>query len=255
MAAKPSDESQSSAEAIRLNVSETYLALGAGAPGAVVVRSERAWTCRSAFDHPIGNFAVYLSLSDDDVRYLADSANGTPDYRIYYMTGDRPADLPRRLEELGLIERYALTGLELEEQPRDSSELLQRCRDDVQVQETAQFMVDTFFWRSAGSLRATLALILADAGKRGHEFYFAKDKRGYLAAASLSITGNVAGLYNLCVRPRERGRGLGSEAVHQLSRISLARGDRLVCQCDRGLVQWYERLGFAQASELRAYSS
>ncbi len=242
------------AEAIRLNVCETYLALGGLAPEAMVEKRPDRWQCLSPFCHPIANFAAHFDISDMGVAQIAAIAKGVPHFRAYVTPGDSPRNLGELLEARGLSAKYRLTGMEATVYATSAPTVLCRALDGDSIRETARFMVDTFFWRSPESLRKPLVQLLKKSAANGHEFYFAGSD-SIEAAATLSITGGIAGLYNLCVRPDCRSKGIGSDMVRQLSNICLQRAHRLVLQCDGALAPWYGGLGFSEGAQLVAYAS
>jgi ribosomal protein S18 acetylase RimI-like enzyme len=244
------------AEAVRNNVCQTYLDLGRCSPGSVLDVSPSRSVCRCAqFRHPIANFAARFDLTDEEVPAVASWARADQDFRIYVMTGDCPNDLRSRFEALGLAERYHLSGMVYRGPAADSTNLLSLASTTEEIGGTARFMVDTFFWRSPKSVRKPLVDVLIASASIGHEHYFWSDGLGPGVAATLTVYGDVAGLYNLCVRSDLRGRGLGASATMHIVAEAQQRGLDLVLQCDEGLVGWYRGLGFAVESQLFALSS
>lgn len=249
------DKHLTSAQAIRKSVCETYLTLARGAPNAKITVDENYWSCSSTFAHPIANFAGHFNLRDGQVKEIAAKAKMNANFRAYVIDGDSPDDLSMRFEEHGLVLRYELQGMEAAlDGVAVEEEVLARVETTDELESTARFMVDTFFWRSPASIKNPLSRLLTASGSAGHEFYFAEDNRGIFAAATLAISGGVAGLYNLCIRPDRRLSGAGSACVRQLMSVASVRQLRLVLQCDVSLVPWYRRLGFSHGAQLQAYS-
>lgn len=245
-----------SAQAIRLNVCETYFVLGSHAPGARAEKTPEMWLCQSDFAHPIANFAAHFDLNGDESFYrVVAFAKAAPYFRAYAIPGDSPNAIASRFEREGLSPRYRLIGMESASVNGNPESVVRLVTDSVSITETAEFMVRVFFWKSPDSVKQPLAKLLAYSALAGHEFFQTKDEAGLEAAATLSITGDVAGLYNLCVRPDSRSKGIGSAIVRQLQQECRNRGLRLVLQCDEALVPWYAMLGFSEAAQVIAYAS
>lgn len=240
-------------EALRENVGETYISLGRNAPGAKVAQTDSMWSCSSRFAHPIGNFAAHFRLSPRELGHVVSIAEAKPHFRAYVMDGDLPVNLGKQLEKAGLKPRYALVGMVAGMRTEPGHPVLERDLSKDRVEVTSKFVSDTFFWRSDRGTKRSLATLLA-ASADTQEFYSLSDASGTVAAAALSITGGVAGLYNLCVRLDRRSAGIGSSAVSQMIRLAAQRKLRLVLQCEDSLASWYSALGFEKGAELVAYS-
>lgn len=241
-------------EAMRLNVGETYMALGRNAPAARARKTPSAWWCESPFKHPMGNFAVHFNLSDAGFRKVADTAKRVEYFRAFVLTGDQPIDICERLEALDLKAKYSFPGFVWNGKAKPGDEVLERNIDFAEVGETAAFIVQNFFWRSPEPARRALTQLVG-AASSVQEFYSCRDEEGIAAAAVLSVTDGIVGLYNLCVREDLRSKGLGSSILSQICRAAEYRGLRLILQAEEGLVSWYGKHGFVRVAELRAYSS
>ncbi|MEJ5172044.1 MAG: GNAT family N-acetyltransferase, partial [Fimbriimonadales bacterium] len=71
-----------------------------------------------------------------------------------------------------------------------------------------------------------------------------------VGAVMLHRTPRALGLYNLCVAPWMRGRGLGACIVRQVQTDACRAGVPVVLQCRSELVPWYRRLGFRSVADL-----
>ncbi|MCH8274801.1 MAG: GNAT family N-acetyltransferase [Armatimonadetes bacterium] len=236
------------AQALRHNVSETYLALAGGIPDTHIVRSPAYWLCTSSFEHPIANLAVRLDLSPRDADELAHEARENPVLRIYVLPEDEPPHLRDMLRERNLADVHRLTGMVLEQAPTKAEEVARRAEGPA-LDRAIRFIIDNFFWSTPGGTRDRLVEAVRSAVGVPHEFYVIEDDAGVLSAATLTLTGEVAGLYNVCVRPAERGRGIGSKVVLQLASAVRRRGLHLVLQCEPSLAAWYGGLGFESVGE------
>lgn len=242
-------------EALRLNVCATYMALGSNAPGAIIHRGEDFWSCVCPLAHSIANFATHFNLSGEGVQQVIEMARTAPYFRMYLTPGDSPPDINKRLEYAGFTERYRLIGMELQGDTMPGEKLLVRVESRPSLTFITEFMIETFFWTTPRSFREPLSKVLEASSNSGQEFYVCEDSHGVLAGATLSVTGDVAGLYNVCVRPEKRGRGIGSAVVRQLACEARDRNLRLVLQCEPGLANWYKHLSFGVIGELVAYST
>ncbi|RYG43884.1 N-acetyltransferase, partial [bacterium] len=77
-----------------------------------------------------------------------------------------------------------------------------------------------------------------------------RDRAGIVGAMMISATGETLGLYNLCVAPRKRGAGVGTELVRWVRAHSPIP---VTLQCDRRLESWYRKIGFRTEGALRFF--
>ena len=116
---------------------------------------------------------------------------------------------------------------------------------------TAVFTADEalvpFTTPSVEDIRAFLAR--SDGGA-----YVAASRGVNVGTASFVLEGNVVHLFRLAVDERWRRRGVGTALVGAIEDIARARGAAVVyLQTPRvlGLIEWYERLGYAVDREER----
>jgi hypothetical protein len=203
--------------------------------------------------HSIGNFA--LNFRGDDLPEKAVlKAFANPHFRLFFMDGDSPIDLSDRAEAEGLRMRYELTGMGLSRLRGNERLELLRAKDADDARNVAAFMADTFFWQSPRASRHRLAQIMCSCFPR-HEFYSLLDDHGIAAAGTLTLDGEVIGLYNLCVRHDLRSQGLGTRLTTELSRLAQPRADHVVLLCGEDLIPWYARIGYEKVGSLLAYSA
>jgi GNAT superfamily N-acetyltransferase len=238
-------------QALRKNVVETYIALARCAPDSRVEQTEAACVCRSSIRHPIGNFAIGFcgtELPDEIVKVAMDH----PFFRLFFLPGDAPDGLEALASNRGLRLRFELNGMALgEAQPMEADV---HEADAAGVGEIADFIADTFFWRSAAKNRGALARIMAAAHPK-HRFFYETDGKGILAAGTLTLDEDCVGLYNLCVRDDARSRGVGAAFVAELSRRAKRLADHVALLCDESMVPWYSRQGYRQVGSVRAFSA
>lgn len=241
-------------EALRNNFAETMIGLARGAPKVRIFKRDGYWMSRSPFEHPIANFAVRLDVNRQEINTLVRMAKRNPFFRIYVMPRDNPAEIENEFESRGLVSSFRIVGMALEEPPR-SVDMLARVAMREEREEIFRFIVEHFFWKSPRSIQTMLLRVMSRAKTPYHEMYVVRDRRGISAAGGLIVTGDTAGLYNICVRNDLRGKGLGSELVRQMSWLAASRGLKVVLQCEQDLENWYFSLGFATLGEITAYSS
>jgi predicted N-acetyltransferase YhbS len=64
--------------------------------------------------------------------------------------------------------------------------------------------------------------------------------------------GSSVGLFNLCVRPELRRKGLGAKLVRAVQAAASATGKPVVLQCEPDLAPWYKTLGFEPVGTVEA---
>lgn len=239
-------------DALRRSVIATYLALARNAPSAKVERVDGIWLCTSAIRHPIGNFAIGFDGPAMPER-VVEEAMQKPHFRAFFLPGDRPDDLEQQAVGAGLRERYALTGMILD-QPFPHREAIIEAETEETVERVTGFITDTFFWRSHRRSRQLLSQVMAAAHPQ-HRYFYLEDEVGIIAAGTLTLDAEVIGLYNLCVRGDARSQGVGSSFTSELSHRAKDLGDHVALLCDDSLVPWYSRQGYRQIGSLRALSA
>ena len=238
--------------ALRPSVIHTYVSLATQSPGAKIESIEGVTMCRSAIKHPIGNFAIDFAGTTLPPE-VVNEALARNHFRLYFLPGDSPQDLERLAETAGLRLRYELAGMALATPCEGEADV----REAVTAEEAlsvATFITETFFWRSPPKSRATLAGIMA-ASHPDHRYFYEEDKKGILAAGTLTLDAEVIGLYNLCVRGDARSRGVGSSFAAELGRRAKASAEHVTLLCDWDLIPWYSRQGYVQVGSLRAFGA
>lgn len=231
------------AELCRENILATYLSLATALPEAEVVQGpDYAW-CLSDIPLALCNFAIDFR-SDRDVVEVAEQlhqiAEQRPVFRIFLCDGDRPSDLSQVLRSRGMT-RYAHLASLMSSEGNPTEADLQLCESHHDREDTAAFMVANFFWRRDSLLRDK---IVASTVNSPHRLYRMQSSGQTVAAVMITETPRTHGLYNLCVDPRMRNRGLGSQIVAACRAAAVAAGKPLALQADHSLAGWYAKLGF-----------
>jgi GNAT superfamily N-acetyltransferase len=170
--------------------------------------------------------------------------------------GDRPADLLRRLEGLGLERaeselamaleldglpgrpRASLGGLEIR-RAGSRAELAEFARISAENWTPPDANVEIFYRRSADDL------LRPDCPQR---FFVARLEGVAVAAVEVTVAAGAAGVYNLSTRAAWRGRGIGSVLLETALRDAAdsRRATAGVLQAAEAGVGLYRRLGFVQ---------
>jgi hypothetical protein len=113
----------------------------------------------------------------------------------------------------------------------------------------AGFMARQFFSRMPKQGRDAIAEATA-AGS--HTLWTVGPPRSPEAAVMLVEQSGAVGLFNLCVRPDLRRKGLGAGIVRAVQRSAAGLGRPVVLQCEPELAPWYARLGFEPVGTVEA---
>lgn len=240
-------------KSVRDNLAETYMTLGTASPGVRESRTDERWMCRSEIKHPVGNFAARFHLTPEGIRELTAIGRRDHWFRIYVCDGDEPESLVDDFCAMGADVRYELVVSAVDSDVHGSQAgPLTLVEEDSHMSQAFDLIVQSFFTPAEIWVRQHMKRALRHSLTQGHEFWSAYDSRGATAAATLVTAAGVIGLYNLCVRPDLRNRGLGSEIVQQMIGEARKRGKTLMLQCEPGLVGWYRRLGMVPIARTRA---
>ncbi|MCB8933636.1 MAG: GNAT family N-acetyltransferase [Chthonomonadaceae bacterium] len=233
-----------------LNLATTYLALGKSSEGSTVFEESGFGGCLGPTPHPVCNFAVGLNLGPSDPARLAEIASARPQFNIYACPTDRPPDLGAQLEREGFRNAYRLRQMIARGGSAASGIVPSEVRSPSGRDETAGFMMREFFGRSDGPSRD--AVRRATAAAEELELHCFDEAGETVAAAMLSRSEGMVGLYNLCVRRDRRGRGWGG-AVVQWALSTASEKEWVTLQCDGVLESWYAKLGFRSIGSVEVY--
>lgn len=236
------------------NLRETYSSLAVATPGTTVRRTGNVVVAEGDLAHPICNFVLLDRGEAEDPRHEVGWAPGRPFLNVYWpVAGERFGD--RRLKIAGLervhsLEVMVAPGRILGHPVRLTMREAEASADRDRL---AMFMADRFFGRYREAMRAGIARSTSEA--QSLRLFATPDLDRPVGAVLLTETEGALGLYNLCVRPEERGRGLGAEIVRWVLAAAHARGERVTLQCDDRLAGWYRRFGFATVGRLVVFSA
>lgn len=239
--------------ALRMNASETFLALALAVKNTEVIRTPHYWVCTNPLNHPIANFAIHLDVTEEGLQQLLLRARRTQNFRIYVLPGDTPEGLKNLLIQQGLSLASSMVGMYLHTPPTAPPPVARLAFPD-ELPGVSAFIVQNFFWDSPKVVRQAFQSALVNARAVPHEFYVSAVGNQIVAVGTLTFSNGVAGLYNVCVHPHHRNRGLGSALVRQLSDIATQKNCPLVLLCEPELKVWYQSLGFEEIGESQAFS-
>ncbi|MFN8140379.1 MAG: GNAT family N-acetyltransferase [Fimbriimonadales bacterium] len=236
------------------NAKATYLGLAQQAPGFRVAETDAYTLVSSSFAHPVDNFAIGLSLDGSSAHELASIAHRNATFRIHNFPTDSPVEVPQLLIAESLEELYAMRLMVFKGEPPSSPAVAREAKPG-DLEKVIRFIVANFFWSSPVIIRETMAEIMLGAATRMGTHYLVESGDALVACASLVTTPGAAGIYNVCVRPEERKKGLGGNLVHQL--VAEARLQELLpcLQTDPDLESWYIQLGFRTVGSVRVFGA
>jgi GNAT superfamily N-acetyltransferase len=231
------------------NLSRTYFALGLALPGSRRVTGEHFEACVGPTPHPVCNFAIWQGEDDADAASLVHASDGFDAFHVYLLSG---AGSENPLRRAGMHLQYELVQMVANPGPQEGEPvpLLQADTGEARA-AVARFMVDQFFPRQRRGFRT----MVQQATTSAHELplFFAAERNAIAAALMLCHSPEMVGVYNLCVSPGQRNRGLGSAMVRWAGDLAAAQGARVTLQCDRRLEPWYERLGYRRIGSVRVF--
>ena len=220
-----------------LNLVGTYFRLGHATPGAQIWKEDGFRICTGAFEHPICNFAADLNLSQRSLDRLLEIASTRSSFNVYLLPGDEPRDVAEILADAGFRVGHTLHQMTAQPVTRPCGVDLVEAVTVHQRARVARFMVDQFFSRQAQAFRRRVAETTCAATEM--PLYTVEDRGRIIAAAMLSESSGVLGVYNLCVAAAFRGRGWGTELLQGVVNIGAKKNLPVVLQCESSLRPWY----------------
>lgn len=230
------------------NIERTYLAIGRRTPGARTVCGEGWVCCLSDLDHPICNFGVVRSDSEFDADGLRRLIADKKAFNLYSFRS-LPADDLDRVRGMGFAPTYRLLQLfragALEGPAAELAEA-----EGQERMRVAEFMVRQFFFRQSRAIRQNISQATAECEL---PLYWSNWQGQTVGAVMLCPEAGVLGLYNLCIDPDMRSRGLGSATVRAILRVASQYERPVVLQCDAVLESWYGGLGFSKLGTVEVF--
>lgn len=237
---------------VRENLIATYLAIGRTFPGAMVRETEAFVLLLSDLNHPSGNFAARLSLdpwSAADLRRLAASRDS---FQAVALAEDAPEHLTELLRRAGFKVVQRLVSMVAHPSEAKPEIGMAYCTEPEERLEAGRFIAEAFFSREPIPIRQAMAEALANAPSLAVHSHIARER--IVAAVTLARDADVLGIYNLCVAPAQRGKGLGSAIVRWCLALAAQEGRPVCLQCTPALEPWYAHLGFTRSSAVTVWS-
>ncbi|MBS1704443.1 MAG: GNAT family N-acetyltransferase [Armatimonadetes bacterium] len=240
-------------EAARQNVIHTYLDLARTLPEAVLSHTEGFWSCQSKVPIVLANFAIGFDSDNLEATISALEINAAirPSYRVFVVTGDRPSDLAVHLESGRFQKRSQLSELICENVRVEAPLELVEYSDRSSRMRIAKFMIGNFFWRRDAASRDR---IIEATARSTHRLLCFEGTRGPIAAVMLTESDHTLGLYNLCVDPLHRRKGIGTQIFLACATRASMDGKRLVLQTEDVLKPWYLRCGCKEFGEVCSFA-
>lgn len=243
----------------RINVCKTYLELGRQMPGTEIEETLWFHAAMSTTPYAFCNFVIGMDADEENWPNAMESIRvrleRRPSMRVFALSQDRPEGWWASLPMLQLTPSHHLVQMAWEGAPVGAAVPLgehgQLCTQAAERESVAEFMVNQFFGMSETLFRRAVrgATLQSD-----HMLFRWSEHGETIGAAMLSSTEGCLGLYNLCVLPRARRCGWGSEMVRTLQLFAFDRGLPLIMQCDPSLKAWYSVLGFEEIGAMTGFS-
>lgn len=239
---------------VRANALETYLGLVEPVDGAVASHTHGFTLVRGPGVFSFCNFAAGFDVPSEDLgcalQALKENAEQCPNFYVFSITGDSPADFERSLVGSGFEPRQALTSMAWSGVAPGPTLTLERAVSTKDRLSAAEFMARQFFWQMPEEAKS--AISMATAASR-HLLLTVGPATGPEAAVMLVPYGGTLGLFNLCVKPARRGSGLGTGIVQAIQYEAARSGSAVVLHCGGHLVPWYLSLGFGEVGTVATF--
>ncbi len=228
----------------RTNIVDTYTKLAQVMPGVTVRDFGHHLRAESKLDMVMGNFAIRFDASSENLTECLDdlelAARRHRTFRIFLLDGDRPSSLRFLLEGRGFLHQDQMHQLACLTDGENPPEMLEATAPDERT-AISQFMVRCFFLRRDPGLRRVVTRATADSG---HRLFYLGSLQDPLGAVMLTESPGSVGLYNLCVSPPHRERGLGGQILRFARHFAFRSGSPILLQCHPSLTIWYAKQGF-----------
>lgn len=234
------------------NLVETYLRLGQAIPGTVLWETDAFIGCEGTFPYAAANFVVARKLDPWAARRLQEHAARCRSFYAYVLPGEQAVHHRELLSRAGFERAYRLAMM-VAERPLPGDFPLRTAETLADRLVVAEFMVNQFFTDQSPSFRQCLAAATARA--EGPSLHYIAEREQILGAVMLSPGGSDWGVYNLCVAPSRRNRGIGGNILLGALALAQARGSLVTLQCSPSLEDWYKCRGFAAIGWVDAYYS
>lgn len=239
----------------RENLLATYCSLADGNELTTVVTEEGYTSAHGPVHLSFCNFAAGF---DDTPGHLGrmialgERARRQSGLWVFVTDADRPVEINADLMAQGFVRRQRQTQMVATAPMARPGVKLIPAETPEARQDTARFMADQFFLRTGPLGRRDIASATARSDRA---LWRCEGQGGLLmGAVMMSESASAVGLYNLCIAPDRRGRGLGASIVATVQEFAADRGKPLVLQCDPPMEAWYARLGFADFGHVTAYT-
>lgn len=241
------------AGAASANVVQTYCELASGVLEGRRWREAGFLACVSPLEHPMGNFAANLDLTPTSAERLVRIATGKAHFNVYSMPVDLPSDRDRILRNAGFVRTQEFVQM-VAQPPLDEPKLtLTRAATLHDRGRIADFMVEQFFSRHPRRIKEQIAETTARVTRL--ELLGLCRDGNFFAAAMISRTEGMTGIYNVCVDSGVRGLGIGSGLIREILAVCSQRQTCATLQCDAKLEQWYRAFGFSRSGIIRVYAA
>jgi GNAT superfamily N-acetyltransferase len=239
----------------RANLVTTYLALGSAVPGARLVAAGGFTLCTAPVELAMANFAMDFAETlspvqlDGALRQIVHAARTHSALRVFDLPGPKPDGFLTALARAGLTLRHEMVQMCALEPAAGPVAKWTECGSRPEREAIARFMAGQFF----PTLDAKRRKVVIEATAQLGRLFYSGRPEVPVAACTLVETEGAAGIYNLCVAPEHRRRGVGGAFVRASRQWAAETGRRTVLQCDPCLTGFYATLGFVANGWIGTY--
>jgi predicted GNAT family acetyltransferase len=233
------------------NLTDTYMALGRASGKGEEIVGSGIHGYASSFPHPISNFAIANDVTPNIAADLKRIAETRSAFHVYLYSEVAGRLAKTHLRKQGFRNTHVLQVMSTAPIVPPGGLPIDRAESDERRDGVSQFMLSQFPSTYPDWIRDEVRH--ATAAAEGLDLYSMAENGEIVAAMMLRRNDSCIGLYNLCVKAEERGRGLGRLLVTMAKRYASNLRVPLILQCDRSLVSWYQALGFVKTGKIEVY--
>jgi GNAT superfamily N-acetyltransferase len=225
---------------IAQNLRETYFRIGAAGPDVETRECPEFAACRSPHRHPTCNFAVVSLVQPEVLVEVVRWGEASKPFNVYTYSGLDDPPLDDLMGRFGLRSSTMLLAMSGGVGRRHENIEWTIAEGAAERLAVTTFMAQQFFSVQPAAIRDVVALSTAHSGIP----LASANLEGRVVGAVMKNSGpHELGIYNLCVSPNFRGKGIGTQMMEDLIVQAGEAGQTAALQCDRRLASWYERLG------------
>lgn len=233
------------------NLVDTYMALGRASGKGEQIVGSGIHGYASSFPHPISNFAIAGDITPSIAADLKRIGETRSAFHVYLYDEVVGRQARASLRKQGFRNTHVLQVMSAPPVVPPGGLPLERAETEHSREVVAKFMMSQFPSSYPEWIRDEVCK--ATSAAEGLDLYSMKEENEIIAAMMLRRNESCVGLYNLCVRAEQRGRGIGRLLVTMAKRYASNLRVPLILQCDRSLISWYQSSGFVKTGKIEVY--